>query len=77
LLFDLPPEAGFRRAERRASTAGNYDRFELAGDTFHRKVRAGFQTLAQEEPERFRVIRADRAIHEVHAAVMEAINDLF
>ena len=77
LLFDLPPEAGFRRAERRVSTAGNYDRFEVAGNEFHRKVRAGFLTLAQEEPERFRVIRADRAIHEVHADVLEAVNDLF
>lgn len=77
LLFDLPPEAGFRRAERRASTAGNYDRFELAGGEFHRKVRQGFLALAEEEPARFRVIRADQAIHEVHADVLEAVNDLF
>lgn len=76
LLFDLPPEAGFRRAERRVSSAGNYDRFEQEGGSFHQKVRQGFLTLAGEEPERFRVIRADQEIYQVHAAVMEAIDDL-
>lgn len=76
LLFDLAPETGFCRAERRLSTAGNYDRFEQENNSFHRKVRAGFLTLAEEEPERFRVIRADQAIYEVHADVMEALHDL-
>lgn len=76
LLFDLPPETGFERAGRRLSTAGNYDRFEQEDRDFHQRVRHGFLTLAQEEPERFRVIRADQEIHRVHADVLEAVHDL-
>ena len=55
LLLDLPPAEGLHRAGR----AGDYmEREDLA---FHERVRAGFQTLAVAEPERWRVLDASRA----------------
>ena len=76
LLFDLPVAAGFARTRTREATAGNFDRFEREDGNFHERVRAGFLALAQAEPARFRVIAADRTPDEVHASVMEALDDL-
>ena len=59
LLLDLPPAEGLRRAGR----AGDYmEREDLA---FHERVRAGFAALAQDEPERWRVLDASRGADEV------------
>ena len=76
LLFDLPVAAGFARTGRRSSTAGNFDRFEREDAAFHERVREGFLALAAAEPDRFRVIDADRPAEAVHASVMEALHDL-
>ncbi|MDD4817248.1 MAG: dTMP kinase [Victivallaceae bacterium] len=59
VLLDLPPEAGFARAEKRRSTHGIYDRLEAETIEFHRNVRRGFLELAKESPERFRVFNAE------------------
>ena len=59
LLLDLPPAEGLRRAGR----AGDYmEREDIA---FHERVRAGFAALAQDEPERWRVLDASRGADEV------------
>lgn len=76
LLFDLPVAAGFARTRTREATAGDFDRFEREDRDFHERVRAGFLAMAQAEPARFRVLDADRTPDEVHAAVMEALDDL-
>ena len=60
LLLDLPPERGFERTGRRVETQGEYDRFELEKLDFHRRVRQAFLKLAALEPERVKVIDADR-----------------
>jgi len=56
LLFDLPPEEGFRRIGGR-----RLDRFEKLGLAFHRKVRRGYLEILRAEPKRVRLIRASRA----------------
>jgi len=76
LLFDLPVETGFARTGKRLSTAGNFDRFESEEAAFHQRIRAGYQEIARQEPERVRVIRADAAPDAVHQQVMEALRDL-
>lgn len=60
LLLDLAPERGFERTGRRVETRGEYDRFELEKLDFHRRVRQAFLSLAAQEPERVKVIDADR-----------------
>lgn len=65
LLFDAPVETGLRRACKR-STA---DRFESETVAFFQRVRQSYLDLAAEEPERMKVIDADRTIEDVEAGV--------
>lgn len=58
ILLDLDPARGLGRASVRDH--GQPDRFEVLGAEFHRKVRALYHALAQEEPGRFFVIDAAR-----------------
>ena len=60
VLFDCSIEAGLARAAGRRTQAGEAfeDRFEREEFDFHQRIRRGFLALAQEEPERFRVIDA-------------------
>jgi len=64
-LFDLPAEAGLKRAFHRI--AGNNapdaeDRFENEDIKFHSRVRNGYLSLARNEPQRFRVIDSTGSI---------------
>ena len=76
ILLDLAPERGFERTGRRAETQGEYDRFELEKLDFHRRVRAVFLELARREPERFRVVDADRGQAEIQRDIKEAVDEL-
>lgn len=51
----------------RVSGRGNKDRLDSEGLDFHRKVRAGFLSLAAQNPERICVVAADRAVEQVRA----------
>jgi dTMP kinase len=66
LLLDLPPEVGLAR-----KTGTEVTRFEADFDLeFHRRVRAGFRTLAEEERDRFAVIDASGPPDAVFQAVL-------
>ncbi len=78
LLLDLPPDAGLARARRQLEQGGRASgegRFEAEALDFHQRVRRGYLALAQQEPERFRVIDAgrdeDRVRRDIQAAVEE------
>lgn len=76
LLFDLPAEAGLTRArDRIARMTGSRreDRFENEQTAFHRRIRAGYLSLARQEPDRFRLIDASRDIATVHQEVCERL----
>ncbi len=73
LLLDLPPEAGFARTARREETRGEFDRFEEEKLEFHRRVRAAFLAIAAAEPERVRVIAADRPASAVHQEICKIV----
>ncbi|MBP5531692.1 MAG: dTMP kinase, partial [Lentisphaeria bacterium] len=60
ILLDLPPERGFERTGRRVETLGEYDRFEEEKLDFHRRVRSVFLELARRDPQRVKVVDADR-----------------
>jgi len=69
IILDLPVELGLKRAWQRIRNqdAGpREDRFEKEALAFHEKVRKGYLTLANLEPERFRVIDASRDPQPVH-----------
>jgi dTMP kinase len=50
-VLDVPADVGLARANTRRG-AGEADRFESEALDFHEKLRAGFRTLAQDEPKR-------------------------
>ena len=67
ILLDLPTAAGFQRLRRRR------DRMERKARAFHRRVRAGFLTLARREPKRFVVLNATDLPTRIHDQVMAAV----
>jgi dTMP kinase len=88
LLLDLDPETGLRRARAAARQgprpAGGApaerwdggDRLERESSAFHARVREGFLALARIEAQRIRAIDARRAVAEVRAEIITAVEDL-
>jgi dTMP kinase len=74
LLLELPAEAAAERLDVR--DAGGADRIGARDTAFHAKVAAAFETLAHDEPDRFRRVDASGAEEEVTARVVAAIEDL-
>jgi dTMP kinase len=79
-LFDLPAEAGLKRAFHRI--AGNNspdaeDRFENEDIRFHSRVRNGYLSLAGIEPHRFRVIDSTGSIETVAGQVRAELIKIF
>jgi dTMP kinase len=69
VLIDLPVEIAATRLGE------DLDRFEQAGDGFHRLVTAGFRELAAAEPERWIVVDGMPPVDEVAAAVRVAVEE--
>lgn len=76
LVLDLPPRAALTRAQgrekRRKSTRG---RFEAQGLRFHERVRDGYRAIARQDPQRVKLIPAQRAPREVQAEVRKFVNE--
>ena len=75
ILLDLPPEIGFARVASRASADAANDRFEAEALDFHNRVRRTFLSIADDEPERVKVIDASGSRDETRAAVEKVINE--
>ena len=71
LLLDGTVE---RLAERLAER-GNRDRLDREGMAFHRRVRQGFLELAASEPDRIKVVEADRDVEAVWADIKACVTD--
>jgi dTMP kinase len=56
-----------------AERAGQLDRFEDEGDSLQKAVYEAYRELASEDPDRWRIIDADRPSGEVHADVLAAV----
>lgn len=71
LLLDCPVEMGIGRALERNSKNSHIrdDRFEREALAFHQKVREGYLTLAQAEPERIKVIDARNDVESVRKEI--------
>ena len=67
ILIDMDPATGLSRAKGRQGTE---ERFEDFGLSLQEKMRAGFLALAQEFPDRFRVLDGDRALDTVAQDVL-------
>jgi len=72
ILLDVPVEVGLARKGPEDTT-----RFEAEHEIdFHRRVRAGFLTLAGEEPHRFGIVDATRSVGEVAEEVWSLVEAL-
>jgi dTMP kinase len=67
VLLHLEPERGLLRSTEAP------DRLEMEGQSFHAKVSDAYLKIAEEHPERFVVVDADRTPDEVFVDVKEAI----
>ncbi|SCZ73133.1 thymidylate kinase [Epibacterium ulvae] len=72
LLIDMDPTKGLARAKGRQ---GSEERFEDFGLPLQQQMRAGFLALAQDFPDRFRVIDGDRPIDTVAADVQAHVQN--
>jgi len=73
ILLDAPVETGMKRARKRIFT----DRFESEQISFFERVREAYLFLAEANPDRIKVIRADRPLSDVQDAIIEALIPLF
>ena len=69
VFFDLTPEEAFERKHG----ADENDRLEQAGMEFHKKVYAGYKTLAEKYPERIVCINARQTPEEIAKEVIEVL----
>ncbi len=75
-ILDIPPEIGLERARARRGE-GTADRFEGEDLSFHWQLREKFLGIARADPERCRVIDADRPQDAVAASIWEAMAEKF
>ncbi|WP_405378661.1 dTMP kinase [Phascolarctobacterium sp.] len=71
LVFDGRPEVLVERRNLRGVT----DRYEQEGLEFQQRLRAGFLTLAQAEPERIRIVDAEGSMGAVAAKVRVVLDE--
>ena len=72
VLLDLSVEAGLARAR----AAGTADRFEREAVAFHERVRAGYQTLAEREPDRWLLVDARQSPDAVAESIWRRVEPL-
>lgn len=68
ILLDIDPQEGLRR--KRAGNGEEWNRMEEHALAFHQAVRAGYQTLAQAEPERWHCIDATQDEETIHGQIV-------
>jgi dTMP kinase len=67
-LFDLLPREGLERG-------GKKDRMEMEKEAFHEKVRAAYQAIARENPERVRVINGNQKEGVIEESVFKVVEE--
>jgi dTMP kinase len=70
IVLDSPESIAFERLRARASVADRYERLDHA---FHARVRKGFRSIAEHEPERCVLLDATSDIETVRCEILAAI----
>jgi dTMP kinase len=75
ILLDIDPQVGLSRARARNNQRTvDEGRFEMEDLDFYTRIRNGYLALAKREPERIRVIEANRPIHDIHLDILKVLN---
>lgn len=69
ILLDAPAEIGRERIQERKKA----DRFEMESNKFFNKARRAYLKMAQDEPNRFRVVDASQPLTDVQRQMLEAL----
>lgn len=69
VLMDINPVVGLKRR----TEAGELNRLDALDIQFHRRVRAGYLELAGRDPERWKVINAERTREEIHRDLLDLV----
>ncbi|MDO9578052.1 MAG: dTMP kinase [Candidatus Cloacimonadales bacterium] len=69
-LVDLPAEIGLARIEQKDA-----DRLERESLDFHKKVRAGFLKIAEQEKDRYIVLNGAKTVNEIHREIIKKIDE--
>ena len=72
IWLDIDPEKG----KARASGDKGPDRLDLESDSFHGRVRKGYASIAETEPERFKRIDASGSIEEIKKMITDCLDEL-
>jgi dTMP kinase len=70
-ILDIDVEEGLRRNRE----AKKEDRFELEKVEFHKAVRNGFMQIAEEEPDRVKVIDASGSPEDINKIIIKTVED--
>lgn len=70
LFFDIDAKKGLGRISRPK------DRIERRSVLYHNRVRAGYRTLARQEPKRIKLIKVDGSKEEIYLIVRRYVNNL-
>lgn len=70
-VFDISAETSFRRVGE------SRDRMESAGKDFFNRVRNGYLEIANNEPDRVKIIDASDTIENIHNKVVETVENLY
>ena len=73
LFFDITVDEAVRRMAARDETHTRKNRMDVEPEEFYSRVRDAYLGIAQREPERFRVIDAQRPADAIHNDVMDLI----
>jgi len=71
VILDLPVEVGLQRATARA---GYENRYEQMAIDFHKRLRAGFLTIARDNPRRCVVIDAGRNVEAIQSDIQAEVS---
>jgi dTMP kinase len=73
ILLDVPVEVGLERTRRR----DEWNRFEDTEEVaFFEQVRAGYMRLAEEEPDRIKIVDGSRSVRDADAAIRAIVEPL-
>ena len=70
-LLDISVEEGFNRKIHDVK-----DRIESSGNEFFEKVRSGYLSIAQSDPKRVKVLKANESIDVIHKNILEHVQKI-
>lgn len=75
LFFDIPIEKAILRTRSRADDETVKNRMDKETTEFYERVRQAYLKIAEQEPQRFKIIDAGGSMEDVHAKVLKIVTE--